>query len=196
VYQRRVSSLIDIEIVGSHVMYTGPKRKPMRAPGFDYRDPGPYYVTICTEYRIHRFGAVVDGRMHLNDPGIMVQAAWQSIPRVFPGVTLDAHVLMLNHVHGVVTLAGPIDGTLDGEASISDVLQWFKAETTNRYIRGVKRLGWPTFEGKLWQRGFWDEIVRSDVRMEEIRQYIDGNPGEWETDAYYEPEVPTPFGNS
>src|SRR5690606_11313719 len=124
------------------LMYTGSRRKTMRAPGFDYRDPGPYYVTICTEFRVHRFGTVADGQTNLNDAGVMIDAVWRSISRVFPGVTLDAYVLMPNHLHGVLTLAIPEEGSLDGEASLSRVLQWFKTETTNRYIRGVKRLGW------------------------------------------------------
>jgi putative transposase len=190
----RGASLMDIDafVAKARSVYTGPERKPMRAPGFDYRDPGPYYVTICSEFRLHRFGSIAAGEMHLNDPGVMVQTAWRSIPRVFPGVTLDAHVVMPNHLHGVLVLAIPIDGTLDGEASLSQVMQWLKTETTNRYIRGVRRHGWDPFQGKLWQRGYWDEIVRTDARMDEIRAYIATNPAEWDTDTYRDPE-PLPF---
>ena len=167
--------------------YTGPERKAMRAQGFDYREPGPYYVTICTEYRVHRFGVVIDGVMRLNEPGEMVHATWNAIAHAFPGVTLDAFVVMPNHVHGLLTLLVPDGPTLDGCASLSDVVGWFKTETTNRYIRGVKRLGWEPFEGKLWQRGFHDEIVRTERGVERVRRYIAANPADWPEDPEREP---------
>jgi REP element-mobilizing transposase RayT len=157
----------------------------MRAPGFDYRDPGPYFVTICASHGIHRFGAVLNGEMHLNEAGKMVQSAWRRLPVVFPGLVLDAFVVMPNHLHGLVTLDVPDAEMLTGRPTLTDVVRWFKTETTNRYIRGVKRLEWEPFAGHLWQPGFHDRIVRSEAHMARARGYIEGNPGAWETDEYH-----------
>ena len=157
----------------------------MRAPGFDYREPGPYFVTTCSSYHIHRFGAIVDGEMLLNDAGLMVQSVWQMLPVVFPGLLLDAFVVMPNHVHGLLTLDISEAASLEGRPTLTDVMQRFKTETTNRYIRGVKGLGWEPFAGHLWQPGFHDRIVRSEVHMDRARAYIRANPGSWETDEYF-----------
>jgi putative transposase len=162
----------------------------MRAPGFDYREPGPYFVTTCASYHVHRFGAIADGQMHLNDAGRMVESVWRMLPVVFPGLVLDAFVVMPNHVHGLLTLDIPEVSSLAGQAPLTDVVRWFKAETTNRYIRGVKRLGWEPFDGHLWQPGFHDRIVRSEIHMDRARAYIRANPGSWETDEYFASPAP------
>jgi REP element-mobilizing transposase RayT len=67
---------------------------------------------------------------------------------------------------------------------IRGVIQWFKTMTTNGYIRGVKQNGWPPFPGKLWQRNYWEHIVRSETEMRRIRQYIRNNPENWDSDTF------------
>ena len=67
-------------------------------------------------------------------------------------------------------------------ATISDIVDWFKTMTTNEYIRGVKNLGWKCFDGKLWQRNYWDNIVRSDESLDRFADYILHNPERWEED--------------
>ena len=134
-------------------------RKPMRAPGYDYREPEPYIVTTCSSYHAHRFGAIEDGEMCLNDAGLMVASTWRMVSIVFPGLILDAFVVMPNHFHGLVTLDIPAAPDLAGQVSLTDVMRWFKTQTTNRYIRGVKQLGWERFDGHLWQPGFHERIV-------------------------------------
>jgi REP element-mobilizing transposase RayT len=68
---------------------------------------------------------------------------------------------------------------------LGDIVDWFKTMTTNEYIRAVKDLGWPPFPGKLWQRGYYEHIVRDGNDMDRIRQYILDNPANWETDEYH-----------
>jgi putative transposase len=162
-------------------------RKPMRSPGFDYRDPGPYFVTVCTSYHAHRFGSITEGALYLNDAGNMVEAAWRTLLSRFPGLLQDAFVVMPNHFHGLLTLNIPEPSDLAGQVTLTGVMQWFKTETTNRYIRGVRRLDWERFDGHLWQPGFHDRIVRSDAHMQRARDYIAANPGTWEKDEYYIP---------
>ncbi|MCU0351774.1 MAG: hypothetical protein MUF43_13255, partial [Flavobacterium sp.] len=62
------------------------------------------------------------------------------------------------------------------------VVQWFKTMTTNEYIRGVKNLGWTRFDGKLWQRNYWEHIIRNDEECQRIANYIMNNPLNWEND--------------
>lgn len=65
---------------------------------------------------------------------------------------------------------------------LPSVIQWFKTMTTNEYIRGVKQLGWPRFDGKLWQRNYWEHIIRNDGEYDNIREYIEQNPRKWTND--------------
>ena len=103
-------------------MYTGPNRKPTRVPGFDYRDAGPYFVTICEYRRQNRFGQVVDGRICLNAQGQMVHDTWRELAGQFPGIALEAFVVMPNHVHGLVTLDIPAAPARHGRRSLTDVV--------------------------------------------------------------------------
>ncbi len=65
------------------------------------------------------------------------------------------------------------------------VVQWFKTMATNEYIRGVKQYGWPPFPGKLWQRNYWEHIVRDESELNRIREYICNNPAHWEMDSLF-----------
>lgn len=161
-----------------------PARKPTRAPRFDYREPGPYFITICEYRRINRFGSVVNGEMRPNASGEMVVSVWQSLPKMLPIAALDAFVLMPNHFHAVLTLSAE---DVEMNSSLSAVVQWFKTVTTKRYIQGVRSHGWQLFDRHVWQGSFHDRIVRTDWEMDRIRTYIAGNPALWETDVFYEP---------
>jgi REP element-mobilizing transposase RayT len=67
--------------------------------------------------------------------------------------------------------------------SIPQIMGWYKTMTTNTYIHGVKSYGWPKFDGKLWQRSFWDHIIRSEKTLDNIRDYISNNQGKWDIDV-------------
>jgi len=69
------------------------------------------------------------------------------------------------------------------------VVQWFKTMSTNEYIRGVKQRGWPAFPGKLWQRNYWEHIIRNETEFNHIREYIQNNPKKWASDML-NPRVP------
>jgi putative transposase len=165
-------------------MSKSPSRKPTRAPGFDYRHPGPYFVTIVEYLRLPRFGNVIDGRMTLNAAGEMILAAWQEVPNHFEVATLDNHVLMPNHFHALLTLPSK---NLESNASLSGIIQWFKSVTTTRYGAGVRRLGWQPYSGHLWQGSFHDRIVRSEAEFDRYWRYIDANPALWADDVFHSP---------
>ena len=107
-----------------------------------------------------------------------------------------------NHLHGIIVIGivgatpcgrphlRPEEGRAQGPAptgfiSLSDVIEWFKSLTTTRYIQGVKNTGWRPFPGKLWQRNYYDRIIRNESELNRIRSYIRNNPVEWESDENY-----------
>ena len=91
---------------------------------------------------------------------------------------------MSNHLHGIVVLqhGGQADPT---GTSVPEAMHWFKTMTTNTYIRGVKQDGWPRFDGQLWQRSYYDRIIRDETALNEIRQYIVTNPARWADDEWH-----------
>src|SRR6187401_192536 len=95
-----------------------PTRKPTRAPGYNYRRPGSYFVTIIEYRRLPRFGRIVDGRQTLNAAGEMVLATWNERPKHFYIESLDICVLMPNHFRAILTLPSENNGT---NSSLSDV---------------------------------------------------------------------------
>lgn len=151
-----------------------------RLRGFDYRNPGFYFVTFCSHNRQHVFGEVVDGTLFHSQAGTMVVNAVAKVPDWFPNVLLDCSVVMPNHVHFLVYL--PLDGS---EATISDIVRKLKGKCVAEYRQGVMDLAWPKYEKHLWQQGFNDQIVRNDRHLDEVRRYIGENPTRWELDELY-----------
>jgi len=90
------------------------QRRSIRLQGFDYSQPGAYFVTIVTQGRECMFGEVMDGKMRLNDAGRMVERWWGELGNRFPRVMPDAHVVMPNHFHGIVMIAGDGNAYVEG----------------------------------------------------------------------------------
>jgi REP element-mobilizing transposase RayT len=122
--------------------------------------------------------------MRLSGAGLVAESWWGTIPRRFAGVEVDACVVMPNHLHGVIVLRASEDGMerAAGDVSLARAVQWFKSATTADYRRGVEMEGWEPFRGRLWQRTYYDHIVRDERDLERIRNYIEANPGNWHED--------------
>ena len=148
-------------------------RRSIRLRGYDYRQAGVYYVTICVQNRARLFGSVADASVALNEAGQMVESTWVNLPRRFPTVQLDAFVVMPDHLHGIIVLGGAQTGRA---SSLGDIVGAFKSLTTHGYVLGVRERGWLPFDGKLWQRNYFEHIVRNEDEMDRIRQYIEDNP--------------------
>jgi len=84
-----------------------PNRQSLRMPEYDYRRPGGYYLTVCTQGRHHAFGEITDNEMHLSREGRICQQVWLSLPERFTNVAIDAAVFMPNHVHGILIIQKP-----------------------------------------------------------------------------------------
>ncbi len=161
-------------------------RRSIRLKGFDYRSPGAYVVTICTQHWRCLLGSIDDKTMHMNDAGAMVLDVWNELPGQLPNVELDAFVVMPNHVHGIVVLATSGEGLLEMTiTSLSDVVQRFKSLTTHRYGAGVRDNGWEPFPGRLWHRNYFERVIRNERELAAFRAYIEDNPAAWEKDKHY-----------
>jgi REP element-mobilizing transposase RayT len=123
--------------------------------------------------------------MRLNEAGRMVLGTWEALPMHYPSVDVDAFVVMPNHLHGIIFLGSApdhSDETARIVLSLPDVVQRFKSLTTARYRAGVLEHGWPPFPRRLWQRGYYEHIIRHDRSLSSIRRYIEDNPSRWPSD--------------
>ena len=164
-------------------------RRSIRLKGYGYSQAGAYFVTICAQNRECLFGEILDGEMALNDAERMVEKWYRELENKFADIVCDQCAIMPNHIHFVIQTGVGADLRVcpdTGEhigSPLHTVIQWFKTMTTNEYIRGVKQNGWSTFPGKLWQRNYYEHIVRDENELNRIREYIVNNPMQWEMDC-------------
>lgn len=187
-------------------------RRSIRLKGYDYSRAGAYFVTICTQNRECMFGEIVDENMRLNDAGRMTERWYSELEKKYPDIQCDEFVCMPNHVHFIMINVGAdlcvrpnlcvrpdprvrpdsAPRKIMGEhvgSPLHRVVQWFKTMSTNEYIRGVKQNGWRPFPGKLWQRNYWEHIVRNESELNRIREYIRNNPAQWVLDKLHPTNV-------
>ena len=166
------------------------RRRSIRLPGFDYAQPGAYFVTICTWDRACVLGQVVNDEINLSQAGRVVQATWEDLPRHFPHVRLDAWIVMPNHVHGIIVLTDPDDmpvgaGFKPAPANNSgsprhglpEIVRAFKTFSSRRINAARSTVGAP-----FWQRNYYEHVIRNDESLNRIRQYIKDNPARWHED--------------
>jgi len=116
--------------------------------------------------------------MFLNDAGKMIGRWWNELKNKYANIEIDEYVVMPNHCHGIIKIVGT-------ERPIYKMVQWFKTMTTNEYIRNVKQNHWEPFEGKLWQRNYYEQIVHDEISLRRIRKYIVNNPYQWQQDKLF-----------
>lgn len=167
------------------VFFREGQRKQLRLTDYDYRNAGFYYVTLCTQNRFCLFGDVKDGCMILNDAGLMIQNVWLAIPDKYSGFQNDLFTIMPNHLHAILIIREKELGPARGPAptlSLPDVMRNFKSLTTHLYTKGIEENKFQPFEKSLWQRSYYEHIIRNDQSLERIRQYIIDNPKSWDED--------------
>lgn len=138
------------------------------------------------------FGKIVDGAMQLNDAGIIVDQCWLNIPNHFPQVDLDAFIVMPNHVHGIIVIAeGPVGAKVFSPLrktnntrhrpsgapakSVGSIVRGFKIGVTEWFRKN-------TDTNSVWQRSYYDHVIRNQGSLNNIRQYIFDNPSRWAFD--------------
>jgi len=181
------------------------RRRSIRLRDFDYTRKGAYFVTVCVQHRECLFGNVEDSRMAFNDAGEMVRSIWEELPERFPNLVLDQSMVMPNHFHGILFLTDsfPVGASLVGALNRADrtcraatnragtrpaptlgeIVGAFKALSTVEYVRAVNHQNWPPFPGRLWQRNYFERVIRNDDELHQAREYIAANPAKWAWDA-------------
>jgi len=149
-----------------------PKRQSVRLPGFDYAQAGAYFVTVCSYNKKCIFGHITDTHMHLNRLGALVVAAWKELPQMYTFISLDNWVLMPNHFHGIIWL----NEKNPDQKSLSKIISAFKSISTSRARKAFDQ------GGSLWQRSFYEHIIRNQSDLLRIRQYIEDNAAQWAVD--------------
>ncbi len=162
--------------------------------GYDYAQPGAYFVTIVTQGQRCLFGEIIDDQMRLSHSGHIVQKAWQDLPNHYPHVRLDEFIIMPNHVHGIIVLTdierrgGSTDPPLpdpplqpDSTEMVShglpEIVRAFKSFSARRINQNLHVEGSP-----VWQRNYYERIIRNNTEWDRIRLYIQNNPRQWDSD--------------
>jgi REP element-mobilizing transposase RayT len=193
-------------------------RRSIRLQGYDYSQPGIYFITLCTYNRECLFGEILNGEMRLNEFGKMTNQCWLEIPNHFPQTELDEFVIMPDHIHGIIILndivgAKNVGTKIVGVQNVGTKIVGAKnfsplpmptpipiptpernitpfrspSKTIGSIIRGFKIGVTKWFRQNtdiyvVWQRNFYEHIIRNEVELNRIRQYIIDNPKKWKTD--------------
>ena len=186
-------------------------RRSIRLKGYDYSRAGLYFITICCQDRICRFGKIENNEMILNEYGKIAFDEWEKITERFSNFELDVFQIMPNHIHGVIVLnnvgatlavAPTADNTVvqnddnDGDVgvteigatarvaptvgTVSDIVGAYKSLVANDCLKIYKSKN--ETMGKLWQRNYYEHIIRNDKSYQRISEYIINNPKNWKND--------------
>ena len=155
-------------------------RRSIRLRGYDYSQPGKYHVTICTAGKEHLLGEVVEGEMHPNELGERVALCWKWLAQHYSYIDLDEWIVMPNHVHGIIIITNREGGSRTAPTrrkTLGSLIGAFKTVSTEdvNELRG-------TPGRTLWQRDFYDHIIRNEDELNKIREYIQTNPVQWRSD--------------
>ena len=165
-----------------------PYRKSIRLRDYDYSLPGAYFITVCTHNRKFLFGQIIQGELILNRTGKIVREKWEKLLAIRKNLTLDEFVVMPNHFHGILFLSENYAGTASraptkeqfgkpASGSLSSIIRGFKSGVTNTINLVRNSPGEP-----VWQRGFYEHVIRNEEFCNRIREYIRTNPLSWELD--------------
>ncbi len=173
-------------------------RRSIRLKEYNYNHAGAYFVTICTQNRECLFGDIADGKIVLNDFGRIVLEFWNGLTERFLEIELDAFVVMPNHIHGIILITGAVDangvgaihtcpgGRCQGELPLRakrramllpKIVGYFKMNSGKRVNEIRSSPG-----ARVWQRNYYEHIIRNSIELERIRKYIVENPSNWELD--------------
>jgi len=171
-------------------------RRSIRLKGYDYSKAGAYFITICCEDRLHRFGTVSGNEMILNESGTIAYHEWINLADRFSNFELDVFQIMPNHMHGIIILSdvgatlavAQEENTLNRATArvaptISDIIGAYKSIVSNACLQLFKSHN--KIMGKLWQRNYYEHIIRDERAYQNISKYIINNPGEWNEDKFH-----------
>jgi REP element-mobilizing transposase RayT len=172
---------LEVFHLSSHTFF---HRKSIRLPGYDYSNPGSYFVTLCAHQRACVFGGIIESKMFLSPLGKILAEEWQRSGKIRKEVVLDTYIIMPNHFHAVVhfpSLAkSPSNQPAPGpkSSSLAAMIAGFKSAASHRAAQhqGLSK-------NPLWQRNYYEHIIRNETNLEKIRDYINANPMFWDFDG-------------
>jgi putative transposase len=166
------------------------QRRSIRLRGYDYSQSGSYFVTLCSADRQCLFGHIAAGEMRLSPIGRVVAGEWAKSAEIRPEIELDEWIVMPNHIHGIVVITNaerthgraplPVANDVSfrrAPRTLGSFIGGFKAAVTTRVNQMRQTPGVP-----LWQRNYYEQIVRDDAHLAQIREYIVNNPLRWDLD--------------
>ena len=177
-----------------------PERKTTRIPGYDYRNTGYYFITICTQNKQNLFGQIQNDKVQPSAQGKIVSQNWLDIPNHHSGITLDAFILMPNHLHGIIMIhsdrsalivpgqssdvagyvpTGHASFISPKSGSLSAVIRSFKSACTKRINEESLH------KNPIWQSRFYEHVIRDENDLHRIRMYIENNPLRWSEDEFF-----------
>jgi len=160
-----------------------PNRKSIRLQGWDYSNPGMYFVTIVLQERKPKFGEILNKTVILNEIGKLIEKWWISIPNRYNNASLDSYIIMPDHLHGIISInesvraihesPQPIEEDIHSrrQMTLSKIMGYFKMNTTKQI-----NLRQQTPGNQIWQRGYYDRIIRNEDELHNIQNYIKQNP--------------------
>ncbi|MEK7747595.1 MAG: transposase [Nitrospirota bacterium] len=161
-------------------------RHSIRLRGYDYTQAGAYFVTICTQDRKCLLGDIMNEEMQLNDAGRIMANTWAWLATQYAYVELDAWIVMPNHLHGIIVILND-DGRGGSRTApttqpvtrkpLGQLIGAFKTVSTKRINELSGSSGIP-----IWQRNYYEHIIRDEKSLQQIREYIINNPLQWELD--------------
>ena len=155
-----------------------PKRKNIRLKEYDYSQNGAYFITICTKDRQSLFGSVGADSISART----ITTTFENTIKQYAGISAPIFVVMPNHFHAIIMIER---ADMESAPTISDVVQAFKRYSTVEYSKLVHQGMLPPYDKQVWQRGFYDHIIRNQSDYDEIYRYIENNPVQWEQDELY-----------
>ena len=146
-----------------------PKRKNPRLRDFDYSSSGAYFITVCTKDRKKLFGSVGADSISAR----MIEKTFVETIDKYDCVQSPIYVVMPDHFHAIITIER---ADMESAPTLSQIVQSFKRYSTVEYSKMVKRGSLPPFEKQIWQRSFYDHVIRNQTDFDEIYRYISENP--------------------
>jgi REP element-mobilizing transposase RayT len=183
------------------------RRRSIRLKGYDYTSAGAYFVTICVDRGECLLGEIVDGEMELDAWGQIAAELWLWLEDRYPYVTLDAWVIMPNHMHGIIIITDDPPGRGGSRTAPTPTAPTPTAPTPSvkrkplgRLVGAFKTVSTKNINelrftpgARFWQRNYWEHIIRNENSLNCIRQYIETNPVRWAEDQLHPDAPPNPF---
>ncbi|BAU67281.1 hypothetical protein STA3757_46920 [Stanieria sp. NIES-3757] len=168
-------------------------RRSIRLKGYDYSQPGAYFITVCAYQRQCIFGDIVDGRMVLNQYGSIVAQTYQWLSQRYHYVCLDECIIMPNHLHGIIVITDtPCRGDSRIAPTTNNQTHTIKPKSLGRLIGAFKTVSTKQINIlrdapglPIWQRNYYEHIIRNQNALDRIREYIINNPISWQIDQLH-----------